>query len=279
MVRLLLGALVLVACAAGDRCDVTTLVLHCESRCAGVNATSVSSSNPPNKFLLTPVEKPMFAQLEDGTGRRLRPAREVEAVDSATAFTELPPAPANRLSNDGSPALPSTSVASTTDYTTNSAYAPTHEAMMPDQIVSAIGPVSQCARSPGTPRRAPPRCLRGGIRRWSALGLHRDAIRSAAIITIIIITACGTWQDRMAAREDVATRLLRRPSADRRSVHPRRRLWRVPTRPTGATRDQALPVTAEMRAGPGGRSPAFARALSLSLGIKTLSYHCRCMST
>jgi len=173
MVRLLLGALVLVARAAGDRCDVRTLVLHCESRCAGVNATSVSSSNPPNKFLLTPVEKPMFAQLEDGTGRRLRPAREVEAVESATAFTELPPAPTNRLSNDGSPALPSTHVASTTDFTTNSAYAPTHEAMMPDQIVSAIGPVSQCARSPRTPRRAPPRCLRGrgGVRRWwSALG-------------------------------------------------------------------------------------------------------------
>ena len=170
--RLLLGALLALG-AAGDRCDVSTLVLHCESRCAGVNATSVASSNPPNKYLLRPAVEPMFAQLEDGTGRRLRaPASEPEAdIDTAAAFAEIA-APAQRVGNDGSPALPSL-VASSTDFTTNSAYAPTHEAMMPDQIVSAIGPVGQCAcpLAPGpATRREPLRAWVWGVGSWAARG-------------------------------------------------------------------------------------------------------------
>ena len=57
--------LALPAVAWGERCEVSHISVHCESRCAGVNASSFSSSNPPTHLLLAPADTVEMLQLEE----------------------------------------------------------------------------------------------------------------------------------------------------------------------------------------------------------------------
>ena len=57
--------------AAAERCNVDAVVVHCEARCAGVNATSFSASNPAGTMLQPPAaSRNLFlAQLESSDER------------------------------------------------------------------------------------------------------------------------------------------------------------------------------------------------------------------
>jgi len=65
--------LALASAVAGDSCPVSSVVLHCEARCAGVNVTSFASANPPSHYLLSP-------QRREGGGA---------ALEAASMFAEL----------------------------------------------------------------------------------------------------------------------------------------------------------------------------------------------
>ena len=51
-----LALLGLAATAAAERCNVDAVVVHCEARCAGVNATSFSRTRPVPGYRNDPVK-------------------------------------------------------------------------------------------------------------------------------------------------------------------------------------------------------------------------------
>jgi hypothetical protein len=112
----------LLGVASADRCQVSTIVVHCESRCDGVNATIFSSVGATENLLPT-----------------------AEAVD---ALAELEKDRTPRRSSGGQPLLFMQLQESswwwgkgrTTD---KPVYAPVHEMLSPDQLVELVGPLDK----------------------------------------------------------------------------------------------------------------------------------------
>jgi hypothetical protein len=79
---------------AADACPVTSVVMHCEARCAGVNVTSYAAANPPSLYLLPPNKRQaggaleaasMFAELASDAGDAAGP-HEALTPDQLVAF-------------------------------------------------------------------------------------------------------------------------------------------------------------------------------------------------
>ena len=69
-----LALLGLAATAAAERCNVDAVVVHCEARCAGVNATSFSASNPAGTMLQPPAATSSSRSSRAATSGRRRSA-------------------------------------------------------------------------------------------------------------------------------------------------------------------------------------------------------------
>ena len=107
--------------ATGERCSTSTLLLHCTSRCAGLDNASAVSSNPPPEQVLAPPQAELLAQLEN----------EARSSGSVT-FAQL--------AESGSPTFPS--YPSDKNFTDQTAYAPAHRALTPDQLMALVGPAA-----------------------------------------------------------------------------------------------------------------------------------------
>lgn len=95
----------LIPLAVSERCASSSLVLHCTSRCAGVNVTSFSSTNPPPEQVLAPPSAEVLAQLEneaDGVRAKKDVSRGRRAF---SLFAQLAEGTAPK---DGSPSVPTT---------------------------------------------------------------------------------------------------------------------------------------------------------------------------
>lgn len=119
-----LGALLL-AGARAERCVSSALVLHCQSRCAGVNATSFASSSPSEDLLRT----------EDAGAERQRPRW---GGGSPLVFAQLEETETPQ--QGGSPTAPTRPNAA--NFTDQTVYAPAHRALSPDELLSIVGPAS-----------------------------------------------------------------------------------------------------------------------------------------
>jgi len=104
-----------VGSAGAERCESAGVVLNCKSRCAGVNATSISSSNPP--------PEQVFAS---SSGHGSRAERRALAPQ-----VEIP-------LQGGSPSDPSEP--SDQAFTNQTVYIPIHRPLSPDQLMAAVGP-------------------------------------------------------------------------------------------------------------------------------------------
>lgn len=105
------------ALASAERCTAATFSLHCESRCAGVNASALDPPQPP-------VEQVMPAVTSGGSSLRrwLRGG-------SPLVYGDTPQA--------GSPTTPSTP--SDTNFTANTVYAPAHRSLSPTELMAFLG--------------------------------------------------------------------------------------------------------------------------------------------
>ena len=134
-----LALLGLAATAAAERCNVDAVVVHCEARCAGVNATSFSASNPAGTMLQPPAaSRNLFlAQLESSD------ERPTPLGGAPMIFTQLQEGAAAKppASQGGSPSAISAVDAAT--FTEGTVYAPVHEPLSPDQLIGAIGPADK----------------------------------------------------------------------------------------------------------------------------------------
>ena len=69
--RKTLLARALASFAAAERCEISTIVVHCEARCDGINATSYSTTAPPSEQLLPPSNAvEMLSELESESSAR-----------------------------------------------------------------------------------------------------------------------------------------------------------------------------------------------------------------
>ena len=127
------------ATAAAERCNVDAVVVHCEARCAGVNATSFSASNPAGTMLQPPAagRNLFLAQLESSD------ERPTPLGGAPMIFTQLQEGAAAKppASQGGSPSAISAVDAAT--FTEGTVYAPVHEPLSPDQLIGAIGPADK----------------------------------------------------------------------------------------------------------------------------------------
>lgn len=128
------GLLLLVLLAAdgasAERCLASAVELHCETRCAGLNATMVASSNPPPEQVLAPPQAEALAKLENeaaakraGGGRPLIFAQLAEGMHGA-----------------GSPTAPTDP--SDSSFKPQTVYAPAHRALSPEQLAALLGPAA-----------------------------------------------------------------------------------------------------------------------------------------
>ena len=124
---------------AAERCNVDAVVVHCEARCAGVNATSFSASNPAGTMLQPPAagRNLFLAQLESSD------ERPTPLGGAPMIFTQLQEGAAAKppASQGGSPSAISAVDAAT--FTEGTVYAPVHEPLSPDQLIGAIGPADK----------------------------------------------------------------------------------------------------------------------------------------
>ena len=128
--------LLLPALVSAERCATSTLVLHCTGRCAGVNASSVSSSNPAPEQVLAPPSADVLAQLEneaDGASGRYQPRS--RSFGLFAQLGEGKPQP-----HAGSPTA--TTVPSALNFSDQTVYAPAHRAFTPEQLMALLGPAS-----------------------------------------------------------------------------------------------------------------------------------------
>ena len=136
--RVALATVLLVASAHAERCATTTLVLHCTARCAGLNATSAVSSNPPPEQLLEPASVEVLAQLENDAVESHRR----NSNGGSLVFAQLDEAPAQ----SGSPTVPS--VPNDRNFSETTTYAPTHRAFSPEQLMALVGPAAALEWTP-----------------------------------------------------------------------------------------------------------------------------------
>jgi len=124
--------------SAQDRCVVSSVVVHCEARCAGVNATSWASTNPPPYLLMKPsasATTQLLAELESE-----KPAAPTGLAPPGTMFMELAPARPEDPT-DGTPTIPG--VVTSAQITEQTIYGPIHEAISPDELMALVGPADR----------------------------------------------------------------------------------------------------------------------------------------
>jgi len=142
MLRLASLAGLLLVTARADKCVVSSVVVHCETRCAGVNATSWASTNPPSLLLMSPTvsasaTSQLLAELEvePGDSKGLAPP-------GAAVFAELEaqvqePTTIEAPHTAGLPVIPGAITAS--QITEQTIYGPIHEAITPDELMAFVG--------------------------------------------------------------------------------------------------------------------------------------------
>ena len=120
----------LAAAAVAERCPASTIVIHCQARCAGLNATSVSSTNPSPEQLMArgSVAAPTAAEVE---------AQKSGRGGSPLVFAQLEEAKPRK---DGSPSFPGTP--SNANFSGQTVYSPVHKALSPDQLLGVLGPAA-----------------------------------------------------------------------------------------------------------------------------------------
>lgn len=99
---------------AAERCETTSITLHCQSRCAGVNETSYTTSNPA--------------------------AEQVFGASQQHALLVEPLAPEEAPQQGGTPTVPT--APSDTTFSNQTVYAPAHRALSPDQLIAVVGPAA-----------------------------------------------------------------------------------------------------------------------------------------
>lgn len=121
-----------------ERCTVTSVVVHCESRCAGINATSWANTNPPAKQLRAPSSgasaSAILAELELET-----PAPAGLSPPGAAVFAQLAEQQVDPRLTDGTAAVPG--AVNGASYSEQTVYAPVHETISPDDLIALVGPV------------------------------------------------------------------------------------------------------------------------------------------
>jgi hypothetical protein len=141
-----LSALVLLGFAArcaGDQCSVSTVVVHCESSCAGVNATSWASTNPPAMLLMNPKiasaseKSAVLAELEAESA----PRSGLTPPGMSMLELESKPEPTAEELSRGTPTFAGAVTAE--QMTEQTIYAPVHEAISPDDLIGLIGPADK----------------------------------------------------------------------------------------------------------------------------------------
>ena len=103
------------ALAAAEQCEVYSIAVHCQNRCAGINTSSISSSNP------TPEQ---LSEASKGSDH--------SQGGHPLIFGQLPP--------HGSPTVHS--APSGGQFSNQTVYAPSHRALAPDELMTIIGPAS-----------------------------------------------------------------------------------------------------------------------------------------
>ena len=129
----------LLGCAArctGDRCSASTVVVHCESNCAGVNATSWASTNPPAMLLLSP-KRAALAELETES----RPPTEMTPPGPMYLQIEEQQVEPTAEVTQGTPTFAGAVTAE--QFSEHTVYAPTYEAISPDDLIGLIGPADK----------------------------------------------------------------------------------------------------------------------------------------
>jgi hypothetical protein len=121
---------------------VSTVVVHCESNCAGVNATSWASTNPPAMLLLSPkasaTEKSaVLAELE------AEPSPPTEMMPPGAIYLQVEEQqlePTAELTQG----VPTFGGAVTAEqFSEATVYAPVYEAISPDDLMGLIGPADK----------------------------------------------------------------------------------------------------------------------------------------
>jgi hypothetical protein len=129
-----LSIVVLLPLAASERCTASSIALHCIARCAGLNATATVSSNPPPEQVLAPPSAEALAQLEnEAEGVK---SREKRGRRSFSLFAQL--VEGSALPHAGSPSVQAPPA--TTNFSDQTAYAPAHRALSPEQLMALLGP-------------------------------------------------------------------------------------------------------------------------------------------
>ena len=127
---------------AGEHCAVSTVVVHCESNCAGVNATSWASTNPPAMLLLSPKaaaneRSAVLAELEAASS----PPNEMTPPGPMyLQIEEQQVEPTVELTH-GTPAFAGAVTAE--QFTEAAVYALAYEAISPDDLIGHIGHARQ----------------------------------------------------------------------------------------------------------------------------------------
>jgi len=106
----------LAASARAERCETSSVTLHCQSRCAGLNETSYSSTNPS--------PEQVFSGKALSSGASAQHALMVEPLPQ----------------QGGSPTVPTQP--SDVEFSNQTVYAPAHRALSPDQLMAIVGPAS-----------------------------------------------------------------------------------------------------------------------------------------
>ena len=106
----------LAAAARAERCETSSVTLHCQSRCAGLNETSYSSTNPS--------PEQVFSGKALSSGASAQHALMVEPLPQ----------------QGGSPTVPTQP--SDVEFSNQTVYAPAHRALSPDQLMAIVGPAS-----------------------------------------------------------------------------------------------------------------------------------------
>lgn len=115
-------ALALWSVAVAERCEVSTVVVHCEARCDGINATSYSTTAPLSEQLLPPSNAvELLAELEGESGGA---AFSKHAGGRPLVMMQLQESWfwGNRQKE---------------------VYAPQHEMLSPDQLIELVGPLDK----------------------------------------------------------------------------------------------------------------------------------------
>jgi hypothetical protein len=139
------GLILALARAAADKCIVTSIVVHCENRCAGVNATAWASVNPPSMLLMPPTNSvsattQILAELEAEN-----PVAPTGLAPPNTMFIQrVAPeerTPEDRVRTDGIPTI--TGLVTDRQINEQTIYGPAHEAISPDELMTLVGPADK----------------------------------------------------------------------------------------------------------------------------------------